>query len=100
MIKLNQKLFKKKFMFKKMVIFSLLIGFLSASSLMAQAKKRAKKSTKVVNVDFDDELHIKGKLLGPSIFTLYQKKNLNYGKLIQPRKNFLPEMRETLKDIN
>ncbi len=62
-------------------------------------KKSSKRKNRVVDVNFDDELHIKGKLLGPSIFTLYQKKNLNYGKLIKPRKNFLPEMKETLGDI-
>jgi len=63
------------------------------------APKSSKKRGRVVDVHFDDELHIKGKLLGPSIFTLYQKKNLNYGKLIKPRQHFLPEMRESLGDI-
>ena len=71
------------------------ISFLSEGA----SRKSSKKKTRIVDVDFDDELHIKGKLLGPSIFTLYQKKNLNYGKLIKPRKNFLPEMRESLGDI-
>lgn len=70
-----------------------------ASELQAQ-KSSQKRKSRIVDVDFDDELHIKGKLLGPSIFTLYQKKNLNYGRLIKPRKDFLPEMRETLGNIN
>lgn len=61
----------------------------------------AKKSDKgrVVKIDFDDELLIKGKVLGPSLFTLYQKRNVEFGRLIKPRKNFLPEMRAALGDI-
>ena len=62
------------------------------------AKKRSKKG-QVVEINFDDELLIKGKLLGPSLFTLYQKRNVEFGKLIKPRKDFLPEMRVTLGDI-
>ena len=54
----------------------------------------------MVDIDFDDELRIKGRALGPGIFTLFQKKNLQYGKLIKPRKDFLPEMRSTLGDID
>ena len=72
--------------------------FASPSFCKKKAKKKGKKP-RVVNVDFDDELEIKGKLLGPSIFSLFQKKDLNYGKLIKPRENFLPEMRRTLEDI-
>ena len=79
-------------MMKYVLIIFLLVPFYGEA-----AKKRS--GQKIIDVDFDDELHIKGKLLGPSIFTLYQKKNLNYGKLIKPRKNFLPEMRETLGDV-
>ena len=57
------------------------------------------KKGKVIEVNFDDELLIKGKLLGPSLFTLYQKRNVEFGKLIKPRKDFLPEMRSTLGDV-
>ena len=61
-------------------------------------KKRGRKS-RIVSVDFDDELRVQGRLMGPSIFSLFQKKELNYGKLIKPREHFLPEMRRTLDDI-
>ena len=71
----------------------------TSSYCKKKGKKRRGKKPRVVNVDFDDELHIKGKLLGPSIFSLFQKKDLNYGRLIKPRENFLPEMRRTLEDI-
>ena len=74
--------------------------FFTGSSLCKKKKKRRRgKKPRIVSVDFDDELQIKGKLLGPSIFSLFQKKDLNYGKLIKPRENFLPEMRRTLEDI-
>ena len=77
-----------------------LIFVLSAEAKVSKKKRRKKSRSKIVNVNFDDELRIQGKIFGPSIFTLHQKKNLNYGKLIKPRKNFLPEMRETLGDID
>ena len=87
-------------------LFRLLLFVFAAAMLSAgafdeaeAAKKRSRKKGRRVHIDFDDELHIKGKLLGPSIFTLIQKKNINYGKLIRLRKNFLPEMRETMEDI-
>ena len=63
------------------------------------AKKKSANKGRVVEVNFDDELLIKGKALGPSLFTVYQKRNIDFGKLIQPRKNFIPEMRLTLGDI-
>ena len=82
---------------KKVFIF-LNVIFLIMAPMSLSAKKRSKKG-RVVEINFDDELLIKGKLLGPSLFTLYQKRNVEFGKLIKPRKNFLPEMRATLGDI-
>ena len=73
-----------------------LIPFLAHSAKRGKKKRRGKR---IVEVNFDDELLIRGKLLGPSLFTLYQKKNVEFGKLIKPRKNFLPEMRATKGDI-
>ena len=71
--------------------------FIFLFSVPAHSAK--KKKGRVVEINFDDELLIKGKLLGPSLFTLYQKRNVDFGKLIKPRKDFLPEMRATLGDI-
>ena len=75
----------------------------AVAAVAAKKRRRSKRSgrgkNRQVHIDFDDELHIKGKLLSPSIFTLIQKKNMNYGKLIRLRRNFLPEMRETKEDI-
>ena len=82
---------------KRFFIFlSVLFFVITPMSLFA--KKKSKKG-RVVEINFDDELLVKGKLLGPSLFTLYQKRNVEFGKLIKPRKNFLPEMRTTLGDI-
>ena len=81
----------------KIKLFIIFLGFMICFPAQVQAK--ASKKKRVVDIDFDDELRIKGKLLGPSLFTLFQKKNINYGKLIKPRKHFLPEMRETAQDI-
>ena len=84
----------------KLILVLLCVCFCFAGE--AKPSRRAKKKSRkarVVDIDFDDELRIKGKTLGPGIFTLFQKKNLQYGRLIKPRKNFLPEMRATLGDI-
>ena len=82
---------------KKIIFFaSLFLVIFSVPGF--SAKKRTRKG-KIVEINFDDELLIKGKLLGPSLFTLYQKRNVEFGKLIKPRKNFLPEMRATVGDI-
>lgn len=67
----------------------------------ARPRKSKKKSrrAKVVDIDFDDELRVRGKTLGQAVFTLFRRKDLQYGRLIKPRKDFLPEMRATLGDI-
>lgn len=61
-------------------------------------RKRRKKLKKRVVIDFQDEL-IEGSASAPSIFHLFHKKQLNYGRLIKFRKNFLPEMRRTAREL-
>ena len=80
-------------------LFFIIVCFSSLPAISFAAKKKRSSKGRVVKINFDDELLIKGKLLGPSLFTLYQKKNVEFGKLIKPRKNFLPEMRATRGDI-
>lgn len=80
-------------------LFILCLVFLTESSFAKVKKRKKGKKPRIVDIDFDDELQIKGRLEGPSIFSLFQKKDLNYGKLIKPRKDFLPEMRLTFEDI-
>lgn len=86
-------------MIRKPGIVFILLSSLFFSGVALSAEKKKSKKGRVVEVNFDDELLIKGKLLGPSLFTLYQKRNVEFGKLIQPRKNFLPEMRAAKGDI-
>ena len=82
-------------MLKQILIFLVCAVF---PALCFSARKKPEKR-KVVEINFDDELLIKGKLMGPSLFTLYQKRSVKFGKLIKPRKNFLPEMRASVEDI-
>ena len=86
-------------MINNFFFFFVFIFCVAFPALSFAAKKGRAKKGKVVEINFDDELLIKGKLLGPSLFTLYQKKNVEFGKLIKPRENFLPEMRTTRGDI-
>ena len=60
--------------------------------------RRRKKFKKRVVIDFQDEL-IEGSASTPGIFHLFHKKQLNYGRLIKFRKNFLPEMRRTAREL-
>lgn len=80
------------------LVFLCLCVCFEATAAPRRSKKKSRRA-KVVDIDFDDELRVKGKMLGPGTFTLFQRKNLQYGQLIKPRKNFLPEMRATLGDI-
>ncbi len=63
-----------------------------------KSRKRRKKFKKRVVIDFQDEL-IEGSISSPNIFHLFHKKQLNYGRLIKFRKNFLPEMRRTAREL-
>ena len=65
---------------------------------VARIRKRKRKRQKRVMIDFQDEL-IEGSVSSPSIFHLFTKKQLDYGRLIKLRKNFLPEMRRTAREI-
>ena len=65
---------------------------------MAEGATKKKKIKKRVVIDFQDEL-LEGNVSNPSIFHLFHKKQLRYGRLIKFRKNFLPEMRRTAREI-
>ena len=72
----------------------LLLSFSSVTS----AKKKKRKMKKRVVIDFQDEL-LEGNVSNPSIFHLFHKKQIDYGRLVKFRKNFLPEMRRTAREI-
>lgn len=77
--------------------FSLLFMLLFSFSVTAKKKTVKKRKGKVV-IDFQDEL-LEGSVSNPSIFHLFHKKQLDYGRLVKFRKNFLPEMRRTVREI-
>ena len=64
----------------------------------ASKRRRKRRMKKRVTVDFGDEL-IEGSVSSPGIFHLFHKKELSYGRLIKFRKNFLPEMRRTAREL-
>ena len=77
--------------------FSLFFILLFSFSVTAKKKTVKKRKGKVV-IDFQDEL-LEGSVSNPSIFHLFHKKQLDYGRLVKFRKNFLPEMRRTVREI-
>ena len=78
-------------------LFSLFFILLFCFSVTAKKKTVKKRKGKVV-IDFQDEL-LEGSVSNPSIFHLFHKKQLDYGRLVKFRKNFLPEMRRTVREI-
>ena len=76
----------------------LFVLLLFAFSILAEAKKGKRKMKKRVVIDFQDEL-LEGNVSNPNIFHLFHKKQIDYGRLVKFRKNFLPEMRRTAREI-
>lgn len=83
---------------KIFLIFTILI--VCAEGLFAQANSSsaASKSTRKQTLNFEDEL-VEGSAQKPDLFYLFQRKDVNQGRLIKLRQNFLPEMRKTTEDI-
>lgn len=61
------------------------------------AKKAQGPRTTVLS--FEDEL-IQGDVSSPDLFVILKNKNLNFGKLLKLRENFIPEMRQTRQDVH
>lgn len=60
------------------------------TAILATEKKQS--------LNFEDEL-IEGSAQKPEFFYLFQKKNLNYKRLIKLRENFIPEMQRSAENI-
>ncbi len=58
----------------------------------------ATKTNRKQTLNFEDEL-VQGTAQKPDLFYLFQRKDMNQGRLIKLRQNFLPEMRKTTEDI-
>ena len=77
------------------------VSFLLLFTLFSWAEtgqKGKRKFKKRVVIDFQDEL-LEGNVANPSIFHLFHKKQMDYGRLVKFRKNFLPEMRRTAREL-
>ncbi len=78
-----------------------MVGGLLLFTLFGSAetgRKGKRKFKKRVVIDFQDEL-LEGNVANPSIFHLFHKKQMDYGRLVKFRKNFLPEMRRTAREL-
>lgn len=80
----------------KVIYFGLasLIMAVSAVPAFSQEASARKKTT----INFEDQL-VQGELKKPELFYLLQKKQINFGRLIKLRENFLPEMKRTAEDV-
>ena len=82
----------------RILFFSFLFLVFLCSTSMAKTTQAKKKRKKRVVINFQDEL-LEGRASNPSIFHLFHKKQIDYGRLVKFRKNFLPEMRRTAREI-
>ena len=76
----------------------IVVLFLLSSTVEAKRKRSKRRVPKKVTINFEDEL-LHGGPSGPGILNLFQKKDVTYGRLIKFRKNFLPEMRRTAREM-
>ena len=88
---------KNKFLSLVGVLFLFLLLVFSTLAEAKKGKGKRKRQKRVV-IDFQDEL-LEGNVSNPSIFHLFHKKQIDYGRLVKFRKNFLPEMRRTAREI-
>ena len=88
-------------MMKKLLILIFVNAFILAS-VSAKTKKRRDGlvygTKKRVVINFEDEL-LEGNPSMPGIFNFFQKKEITYGRLVKFRKDFLPEMRRTAREM-
>jgi hypothetical protein len=81
----------------KLILLSVTLSFLSSSADAADAAD-AQDAKKKTSINFEDQL-VEGELKKPELFYLLQKKQINFGRLIRLRENFLPEMRRSGEDL-
>jgi hypothetical protein len=71
-----------------------IVGSLSYATTAHAADDKKKRTS----IDFEDQL-INGDVRKPELFYLLQKKQINFGRLIKLRENFLPELERTSEDV-
>ncbi len=80
------------------IIFTFQLMMLHSEYLFAQTPSASTKASRKQTLNFEDEL-VEGSAQKPDLFYLFQRKDVNQGRLIKLRQNFLPEMRKTTEDI-
>lgn len=83
-------------MIKKIFLF-ILISFALVGLAFAQNKSQGDPKTTVLS--FEDEL-IQGDVSSPDLFVILKNKNINFGRLLKLRKDFIPEMKQTREDVH
>lgn len=83
-------------MIKKIFLF-ILISFVSVGLAFAQNKSQGDPKKTVLS--FEDEL-IQGDVSSPDLFVILKNKNINFGRLLKLRKDFIPEMKQTREDVH
>lgn len=85
---------------KKTIIFLILLSSgVSFAQEEQQTSTPKKQGPRTTVLSFEDEL-IQGDVSSPDLFVILKNKNLNFGKLLRLRENFIPEMRQTRQDVH
>lgn len=76
------------------------LSFFFAGTVRCEDAKptAASPGKKRTDINFEDQL-IQGELRKPELFYLLQKKQINFGRLIRLRENFIPEMERNSSDV-
>ncbi len=83
-----------------MIIKIFIILVLTLTGLnFSMAQKKAKDDVKTTVLSFEDEL-IQGDVSSPDLFVILKNKNINFGRLLKLRKDFIPEMKQTRQDVH
>ncbi len=84
--------------FKILILIFSITGFSVSAFSQTETAAGGAKAAKKQTLNFEDEL-VQGTAQKPDLFYLFQRKDMNQGRLIKLRQNFLPEMRKTTEDI-
>lgn len=84
--------------FKILILIFSITGLSVTAISQTENATGGSKSAKKQTLNFEDEL-VQGTAQKPDLFYLFQRKDMNQGRLIKLRQNFLPEMRKTTEDI-
>ncbi len=84
--------------FKILILIFSIMGFSVSAFSQTESTAGGAKAAKKQTLNFEDEL-VQGTAQKPDLFYLFQRKDMNQGRLIKLRQNFLPEMRKTTEDI-